>query len=488
VGEALERRLTSVAVVVVYLTAGPQAARSSDGAEMLALTRHWAGTGPVVDGSFWTPLWSALLVPFAHLGDLERSAWMLNLALAGAVAWPLWLLTARLGGVWAARAAVFFWALAPFAWFDGAVLDQRPLFWFLGTSAVALAVDAHHGGRAWWPAFALGALAPLARPEGLAVVPLIAFGALVMGNGWRRILPLAAGALTPAVVDQALRAGGRGTWGSFWIPWADSWPMSDFLALYGVASGATEFRGHVIAQLEAGLEEPVSGVHVLSTAPEVVFVAQGLTECLGTVLMAALLIAVPVQARSAASPLRAALVMASAAGPLLVVSLTPGVREQITAHTNVSFMAPYLLAVVMAGAALLARDLGRRQAESAIPVGLALVALLDVHYGPVVAEAPRFLEDSPAALAMAAHLESESGAIACTYSARGVARRANREVLTLGSTWEPLPEADAALVTQADVDLGENAVRVLELLESPEWSTAYVTGDTEFIYLKRVSE
>ena len=486
----MERRLTAIAVVAVYLAAAPQAARSPDGLEMLAMAMDHAGQGPAVDGGFWPPLWPALLAPFALLGDLERSAWILNLTLAGAVTWPLHLTAERLGGVWAARAAAFFWSLVPFAWFDAAVLDARPLGWFLCAMATALAVDAHHRDRPWWPAFAFAALAPLARPEGLSLVPLLALGALVLGHAWKRVVPYALGALLPTMLDGALRSGGRGTWGAFWVPWSESWEMVDFLALYGIASAPTDFRAHVVAQLDAGLEEPPSALALLAGGPDLVYLAHGLAQCLGVLLLLATIVGALVLVLRSARPWRAGACVLLGLAPLVALAFTPMLRGQATPHTNLGFVAPVCVAVAFAGIAQLAPLFRRRQLVSALPVGLALLALLDVHYGPVVAEEPAFVEDSPAAYEMATILASEPGAVACTFSSRGVVRRANRPVVPLGSSWEPMPRVDRALFTSVDVQLGEDGGRALELLEDPRWEPVAVTAAEgfELIYLKRSSE
>lgn len=488
----MERRLATFAVVALYLAAAPQPFRSPDGLEMMALALDWAGNGPPVDGSFWPPLWPALLTPLAALGELERSAWVLNLMLAGAIAWPLQLMCERLSGPWAARAAVFFWALVPVIWMNGAVLDARPLGWFLCAMAAALAIDAHHGGRPWWHAFVFAAIAPLARPEGLSLVPLIAVSALLLGHAWKSIVPFALGALCPTLVDGALREGGRGTWGAFWVPWSESWEMVDFLALYGIASAPTGFRDFVVQQLDAGVETPPSALGLLLGPPDVAFVALGLVQCVGIAMLVAAAVGAGVLVLRSKSPLRSAAVVALSCGPLVALSFTPMLRGQAEPHTNLAFLTPVLVALAFSGSAEIARLLRRRQLLSAIPVSLALVALLEVHYGPFIAAEPEFIEDSPEADAMAAWLQvhpPESGRVACTIAGRGVVRSAGLEPLTLASTWEEWSpgERDGVLVNSVDFALGEDGGRGLEVLEDPDWQTAQVIGDADFffVYLER---
>ena len=477
--EIRERRLLALASVMVLLAMAPLPARSPDGLEMLALARDWMGQGPPVDSNFWSPLWPALVALWLPLVEAERAAWLLNLSLAGLVAWPLHLGATRLGSIWAGRAAVFFWALAPVVRDHACILDARPLGWLLTALTVAFAIDAAKGDRAWTWAFGAAALAPLARPEGLALLPILTVSALLLRRRhWRRIVPLAVGAFLPTLVDSLVRSGDRGTLTGLWTPWAETWAMTDYVALIGIASAPTEYRAFLLGQIDAGVEStpgpsipgfPVDGaLYVL----DALILSVGITGLVAFAVGAVALVRKP----------RSVAILGMSLSPLAALALTPMLQGQASPAANVGFLVAPLVLVACAGAVALVRRTDRITLLTAAPVVVGFAMLAETS---MVERAPPdtlFVEDSVAADVMARYLRQDpprSGRVACTLASRGVVQRAGLIPVPLGSTWEdwaPDPD-DGVLLSSVDLYLGEDGGRGLELLEDPEWTVTRVFAD-----------
>ncbi|MCP4804963.1 MAG: hypothetical protein GY884_06415 [Proteobacteria bacterium] len=467
--------------MMVLLAMAPLPARSPDGLEMLALAQSWAGQGPAVDAAFWPPLWPAMVATLLPLVEAERAAWLLNLVLAGAVAWPLHLGATRLGSVWAGRAAVFFWCLAPVVREHACILDARPLGWLLTGLAVAFAIDAHRGERAWTWAFGAAALAPLARPEGLALIPLLAVSALVLRHPWRSVVPFAAGALVPTLVDGFLRSGERGTLSSLWAAWGDTWSMTDFLALVGIASAPTGYRAFVLEQVEAGVEAPPLPFVLAVPLEGALYIVEALVQCVGWAGIVAAVVGGVAVIATAKGRWQAALVLVLALSPLAALALTPMLQGQATQAANLAFVVAPLLMLACGGAVRLVQRTDRFTLLQAAPVLVAFAMLVETSTKTTAVDG-LFVEDSRAADVMARHLREnppESGRVACTLTSRGVVRRAGLEPVGVGSTWEDWSpgDGDGVLLSSVDLYLGEDGGRGLELLEDPDWHVVRVFAD-----------
>ncbi len=468
-----ERWLLGAAAVAVLLVWAPLPARSPDGLEMLALAASWRGEGPTVDRSFWPPLWPGLVAALGGLG-LERAAWWLNLVLAGAVVVPLARMAHHWGGTWAQRSVAVAWPLLPAVREHAAVLDARPLGWWLTAWSVALAVEAADGRRPWWHALLPAALAPLARPEGAALVPLITVAALVLGGSWRRVVPAAALALVPTVLLGAVRESGRFAWGALWVPWSESWVMSDFLALFGNASAGTGYRDFAANALAAGLEAPPSALSLLLRPPMegAPYVLGALLQCTGVVLAVAALLGGAALIARARRPRRAIVVAGLSLSPLVALAFTPMITGPSTPAANLLFVAAPMVAVGLSA---------WRRWGARIPVVLVLLGVAEATWGPMRGPAPFYLEDSAAAETLSLWLQEHppaSGRVACTLSGRGVAVRAGLVPVSLPSTWEQwAPEpGDGVLLTQVDFR-GEDGGRGLALLEGGRWRPVWVASD-----------
>jgi hypothetical protein len=465
--------LTAVSIALFVLLAGP-AVRAPDGLEQLAMVRGWLGGPELAMTSQWAPLWPLLLVPFAWLG-LEQGAWVLNLLLAGAVAWPLHLLVETVSGRRAARVAVAVWVLMPTVLNHAVVIDARPLLWLLVTLVPALAVS----GR-WKAAFGVAVLAPLARPEGAVALPLLAVGWLLSGGDWKK----AAGGLVlgvlPTAAVRALR-GGRGAWEAFYSPWSSTWPTDDFIALTGAASGPTAYREFLLTGVGAGIETPPSDpMALLERLPRgLTLVGEGLVESLGVVLLLAALVGL---VRVALGGWRPALLAAMVFAPMLALAPMPMLDGQGTLATNLLFLAPVLLAAAVHGSFWLA---GKRGRLWPLAAALLVGGTLESRFGPLRCPDPVYLEDSQSADAMTAWLQHNApadGQVACTITGRGVVFRAGLSPIALPSTWEGWdpPAGSGVLLTAVDL-LGQDGGRGLELLESADWELMWVVSDADLV-------
>ncbi len=456
----------ALSVVVFALTCGPPVLHP-DGLEMFALVRSWGSEGGGGDFAYWPPLWPVLVWTLSGLGE-RTAAWIVNVVAAGGVAWGLHGAAHGLAGRGAARAAVLAWWLLPAVHSHAVVLDARPVGWLLFATSGALALEASRGRRAWWPAFAVAALAPLARPEGAALAPLILVAALVGGpRRWRSLL-LGGLALLPGMLQRRLSGADRGAWESFWIPWAETWAPPDFLSLTGAASAPTPYRRFLTRAVEAGLEVPPSDpTLLLARAPEGAWTMIGaLVEALGAVgLVAALGGAVLLALGAWRGLVGVGLVVA----PLGALALLPMTWDQATLAANVIFAVPALLVLAVTAA----ERVPWRRATVALVVLLGIEAVLRPPLEPV------YLEASPAAERMARWLQHHppaAGRVACTLSGRGVVFAAGLQVAALPSTWEDWRPAEGTGVLLTTVDLFEGT-RALEVLEDPAWQIERVSGD-----------
>ena len=465
------RLLTAGSILLLLLLAGPQVL-APDGLELLAMTRGWLG-GPVLDDAQqWAPLWPALLLPLSWM-DLEKAAWLLNLVMAGAVAWPIHVLLERLGGGRAAAAGVVAWLGLRAMHLHAPVLDARPLLWLLVSCTAALALQ----GRWRW-AFAAAALAPLARPEGAVALPLLAVGALLARQRPLRIGLLALLAATPALLVGLLR-GGRSTWEAFYAPWAGVWTVEDYMALNGAASGGTAYRHFVEQAVKVGLESPPSDPLALVEAlPRGLgIVGLGLVHSLGALL---LLLGLLGLVRLGRLGWRSGVAGALAGLPLLALAPLPMLAGQGSLATNLLFLAPVLVVGAVYGAWGLVGGRGRRWPLAAALLALALV---EVHVAPWRCPEPVYMENSRSADALRAWLVAHppaDGAVACTITGRGSVLRAGLQPTPLPSLWEPWSPSPGALALITTVDvLGQDGGRGLEMLESEQWELVQLVGDED---------
>ncbi len=461
---AHELLLVGALSIAAVLLLAPVARVSPDSLELLASTRCWAGQAACAGPSLWPPLWPALLVPFART-DLVSAAWLANLIFAGAVGVPLWALTRRLAGSWTARAAALCWALLPAMHHNAAVLDPRPLLWLLTAAVLALGLRAAEPGRSWWPAFLVAALAPLARPEGLLLIPLLALAALLAGLRWRALATMLAAAVAPMVAWSASSGGGRLQHELVGLAWNGLWPVSDFLALVGPAKAGTPYRAFLRQALDLGLDAPAMGVGVsLGLQPDGPLSL--LRALLGTVGGLALLGAVGGCWALGKRGWRPRLNLAAPLAMALGLSLLPMAFGQVNQAANIGFLLPGVLALAFVGCATL---LPRRWRAASLLA--ALLVLLEMNLAPWRLPPPRFLEGSESAARMAAWLAENpppGGRVACTYAGRSVVRSAGLEPLSLPSAWErwqPQPAPPVLLTADLHTDGG----RGLQLIEDPAW-------------------
>lgn len=465
-----ERRLlTALSIAWFVLLAGP-AIRAPDGLEQLAMVRGWLGGPELGFTEQWPPLWPALLVPFSPLG-LERGAWLLNLALAGAVAWPLHLLAERLSGRMAGRAAVLAWALLPTVMSHAVVIDARPLLWLMVALVPALAAD----GR-WKTALGVAALAPLARPEGAVALPLLAVAYVLEKGPWKHALAGLVLGVMPAVIVRLVR-GGRGAWEAFYAPWSTTWSTDEFLALTGAASGPTDYRHFLLAAVEAGVEAPPSDpMSLLARVPMGLgTVGIGLIESLGALLLVLALVGGVRLARQGwVTGVYAGMILL----PMLALAPLPMLDGQATLATNLLFLAPLLLVGAVHGAFWFAR-------RKLWPLAIAVLVggTLESRFGPFACESPVYLEDSRSADAMILWLERyppADGTVFCTITGRGVVFSAGHLPEALPSPWEPWDPPSGTTVLLTTIDLrGQDGGRGLELLESSDWALEWVVSDAD---------
>jgi hypothetical protein len=118
----------------VALAPGPL--RSPDGLETLGALQHGE-----LDPGWSPPLWALVAGVPGLWGSPVRAAWVVNVLAAAAVVWPLGRVGAAAGGVVGGRAAVFCWVALAAATEHAAVIDARPLSWWVGASCAAASVS-----------------------------------------------------------------------------------------------------------------------------------------------------------------------------------------------------------------------------------------------------------------------------------------------------------------------------------------------------------
>jgi hypothetical protein len=468
-GQGLREPLLAagLAITAFLLAAGPPAL-SPDSHELLATTRCWAGLAPCEGPTPWPPLWPLAVLPFARL-DLRLGAWLLNLTLAGAVAAPLVCATRRLGGVWTARAAALCWVLLPATLHNAPVLDARPLLWWLSAASIALSLRAHALGRGWWGAFAVASLAPLARPEGLFLLPLVACGALLGGAG-ARALVLAAASAVPLALHALLGGASRLGYEAFSLPWDSVWSRDDTMALVGPASAATPFRQWLLRAAAAGLERPDVGLADLLRLLPGGFanLAHAIAGGLGLVAGFGVLLGALVLGRRG---WRAVAALLLGGAPLVALAALPMSWVRSSPSANLVFLLPGLLVVAGVG---WTRALPRRW-EAWLPA-LAILAAIELRLAPWRLHAPVFLGGEVAAGRMTRFLEGHlpaGGRLVCTYPSRHVVRAAGLVPVQLPSGWDHLdPQAPVLLTKEFLLDGG----RSLALLESGRYRLRYWSG------------
>ncbi len=456
-----ERGLLTAWSCAAFLVLAPTVGRNPDGLEMLALARSWVGGVPLHDPGFWSPLWPMLLVPLT-VGPLEELAWLLNLLLAGLVAWPLYGLAERVGGTWAARGAVLGWAGLPAVREYASVLDARPLTWLLVALTVWATVEACRSRR-WIGPFVFAGLAALARPEGVALAPLVAVTAFASGARGVAALGLVA-ALAPKLAWGALVPAAP-SFTALAVPWMGVWSLEDVVALYGSASLPTDYRTFAVAQGSAGMS-----LGLLRELPETLGVLSvGAVQALGAVgLVVGLAGAATIGSRG-----RWGLwAVASVVAPLAAVVVMPASRGQATAAANLLAWVPFALVAVVA---VLPRRL-----PPWMPVALAAALVVETHLSPVRGDRPAFYEGARVTATTRTWLEQgwDGAPVASTLKGRDVVVGAGLDHLVLPSPWERWdpPVGTGVVLAGPDVE-GEDGGRGLELLEDPAWALRFVTED-----------
>lgn len=464
----------ALAVAAVGLLLGPAVRLSPDGLEMLALAGCWAGGS--CDGllqGYWPPLWPALMVPFVGF-DGEWAGRTVNVVCAALVVAPLWRTTAIAAGERAERSisgavAAGVWVLLPMVSDHAVVLDARPLAWLLWAGGAWGAAEAVSGRRwGWGVAGVCGALAPLARPEGLALPVGLAVFAALRGGGLRTAGALLLGGLLPKAAWSALMPENRGTVEAFFGPWFGVWPLDDLLTLYGPASLPSGYRQFALDTLAAGdVEAPrdVGGLLVavtgaLARAPVgIVGVGGGLLALLAIGRSFAAL-------RSPAGRLPAVLGL----GVLVALSAAPMAGGQASPATNYLFLLPLGLVAAF-------RMPVRRPSDPRWLALVPLLVLLEAHFSPVREPPADFLLDTPSAKGAAEVIRHDAtldgATIHAGFEGRGILRRAGRPPLLLPSTWEhfdPQPGAYVLLVAHGLLEAG----RALEVAEDPRAQLCWV--------------
>ncbi len=456
--------------VAALLVMAPGPRVSPDSLELLETVRCQAGLSVCTVPSTWPPLWPTLLVPLAR-SPLQIAAWTLNLVLAGAVAVPLWLASSRLGGRWAARGSVLCWVLLPVVRQHAVILDPRPMAWLMAAWVLALCLRAGLSAKAWWPAFAVAALAPLARPEGVFLLPLVGVAALLARRSPAKVLGGLAVASLPLAVWLVSKGGGRFGYELMGLSWNGIWDNADFVALLGPATAGTGFREMMQAAVRAGIETPPLDPHFawLLLPAGLASLGTGLLGALGLVGLTGVGLAVY---RLGLRGWRARIALAAGLSPLAVLVMLPMSWGQMSEAVNLLFLLPGLLALAWAGWARLVPR--RRQA---LLLGLVALAVAELHLAPWKLEPPRYVESSAASTRMASWLADNPPVgrrVACTFAGRGLVRQAGLEPVTLPSSWEawdPRPSVPVLLAP----DLLEDGGRGLLLLEDPAWvPTAWV--------------
>ncbi|NOY27822.1 MAG: glycosyltransferase family 39 protein [Oligoflexia bacterium] len=475
----VERSLLAVLAAAILVLLAPAALRSPDGMEIIGRI----GEGHL-DLDQWPPLWPGLVWLGGLVMQPVHAAWLIGLCAAAATAVPIHRLAGAIGGRVAARAAVLTWAILPAVQSHASVLDARPLSWLLLTWTAALVAEAARGWRSWGIVFLPAALAPLCRPEAVAAIFVALVAGLLLGAPRRRLVSAAALACGPLALVKLLSPGGRSQWEGLWLPWSQTWPGLDFVALNGAANAGTHYRAFALSMLDAGLESvPFAPQRLLPmVGPDIPLLVKGMVGSTGLVVLA--LAAVGTAGLIKRQP-RGLLLFAAVMAPLLGLLLLPMAWMQATLEANVLWTAP--LSLAMAGTALASglRRLPLRQrprlAGWIYPLLLVALVSLETRLSPWRSEPPLFLEGTECADRMVALLAANppaTGQVACTITGRAIVRRAGLVPIALPSRWEEWHPVDDIGVLISSTDLGGNdGGRGLDLLMDGAWKVRAVSQD-----------
>ncbi len=402
---------------------------SPDGLFAVAAARAWAlGESAPPGWDTWPPL-------FALAAVVAPPLWV-NLLAAGSVTGAAFVTGASLVEPRGARAAGL---LAAALWLSNiaaiehaAILDARPLFWALCAWSLASLARGQHA-----LALGLAALAPLARPEGLALPVLMGIVSWV-SLGWRGGLGGAC-ALVPAVLWRVTHPGTG--WEALMAPWWGTWHPDMQLALLGRAPSPTAFREFALAELVAGRVAMPSLLTFLD-GPQFGFNLLGLAAAALVPGSLALLWL----ARRGVADLSLGL------APVVAMLALPMTIGQATGAAN--FLVFAAVAAGPAGAALVAWVLSRHRYPSmvqlATPAALAVALTLLTRLFPG-AERPAFIEDGPAYQGAAAALRAAPPrCVQAGWGGSAVARMAGLVPRRLPGRWDPPELLDCALLLASD--------------------------------------
>ena len=526
----------SVALLLaaVWLVVAPTAGLSPDGMEMLAVSRCLrTGACETANVGYWPPVWPASVALLSHMTDAEGAGRALNIVCGAAVIPFLWRAINRFREPSAdparaslpALAASVLWAGLPSVVDHIVVLDARPMGMLVTSFLLWAAVEAFYGQRSWAWAYAGAAIAPLVRPEGVAMAPLVALThamllATARPGGWQDFVwvrprgqgagesaakpsdsPVAAQAVPqrlpglgmlllsalPHVAWNAAMPGGRSGVEAFFGPWMTTWPLDDLLALMGPASFRTSYGLFVAAQVERGNLAPprdfggllVAIMRQLADAP-IATASVG-----GTALALALLGSVVVRLRNG-GPGR----VGTLAGVLLwaAISAAPMSGGQATRAANLLFLLPgglLLLASIVPAAPR--RRRGSSPAALWATVGVVCLVLVDAYRGPFREPAPRFLIGTPPAR-LAARILAHAAprlpmSIYAGFEGRGIVRRAEQHPLPLPNGWEPFAPEPGTYGLLVDGGLLEAGV-ALAVFEAPDTHLCWVVEGDGLVHLE----
>ena len=468
---------TLLAVVLLDPTPRP----GPDSFEMFRLAASWLGTGPQLTAAgFWPPLWPLMVTPGEALGHPQAWATGVNLLMLAATAAALWVLALRLGAAVAAGGATLLLALLPTTRELALILDARPMGMLLTAATAALAVEAGAGRIRWRWAFCAAALAPLARPEGILLPPIVAAAAWLSDQRAHRAGLSAVAALLPHALWQQLHPG-RSSFEALYGPWIAAWPRPDLVGLFGPGSLDSAYRRFAITALSLELETlPSDPTGLLATIPSSILNTSGaLLEVLG---ITGILLAAAGGARLAAGGRRQAAGVVLALLPLAAVAVAPMSSGQSTRTANLLFLLPLLL--VFVGVALHGLISWRRRGRGGrrmLAGLLVLLVLAETHLSPLRPSPPYFLESEEAAVLAIARLRAEppaSGAVAAGFSGRSVVYRAGLTVQELPGGWLNFePTAGVPVLISSIEARAEDGGRALMLLEDPKWRLVWVVTD-----------
>ncbi|MBM4368615.1 MAG: hypothetical protein FJ102_20550, partial [Deltaproteobacteria bacterium] len=312
------------------------------------------------------------------------------------------------------------------------ILDARPLLWACGAWSLAALSRGRHG-----LALALAALAPLARPEGLAL-PVLVTVASWRSLGWRAIIG-GAWALAPWTLWRASHPGSG--WEPLMAPWWGNWSHDMLLALLGRAAWPTAFREFALAELAAGrVASPSMGSFL--EGPQLGMNLAGLSA-------AAL---VPGVLAATWLARRGALALGLGLAPVAAMLVLPMAIGQASGAAN--FL---VFAAVGAGPAapavidwVLSRHRHPSMAALATPSILVLGLALATRLLPG-AERPEFIEDGPAYQGAAAALRADPPAcVRAGWGGSAVAHMAGIVPGRLPGRWHPAEALDCVVLLASD--------------------------------------